>query len=214
MNTPSFLALLVLLGPGCTADAGDQLKHRSSNVLAMDLPQRPVAKRRLVADTAHSVISFRTMHFEIVELTGWFEHFRITMDSDSADLSDAVIQAEVDVTSLRMPNRRMMGTAIKVPYLDGDAHPVMRFMSTSFVPLTDSTYSLDGSMEVNGIERPMHFDVDLHGFAYPGEQDICGFTATASFDRHLFNVGTEDRLHSGRMIHADRIDLRIAVRME
>ena len=76
--------------------------------------------KRYDAEMNHSSISFKTGHWETVDLIGWFEDFQISMWSDSADFSDAVICASVNPTSIKMPNTMMAESAQKAPYIDSD----------------------------------------------------------------------------------------------
>lgn len=70
----------------------------------MGEPNLPSTK--YVSDDDHSSISFRTKHWEIVDIIGWFSDFKVIMYSDKPDFSDAVIYAEVNPKSIVMPNRK------------------------------------------------------------------------------------------------------------
>ena len=169
---------------------------------------------RYVSDKDHSSISFRTGHWEIVDIIGWFSDFEVLMFSDSLDFSDAVIYAVVDPLSIIMPNKKMAGTASKAPYIDSEKFPKITFRSSNMEKQTDGNYLLRGQMQMNGIEKDLAFDVDFNGFAYPGEKSICGFTVEGKIDRHDFGIGGVELLHSGKQVHDDNIQLYMDLRME
>ena len=72
--------------------------------LTSDKPDLP--KTTYTADMDNSSIAFRTRHWDIVDLIGWFGRYEIVMYADKPDFSDAVIMAVVDPTSIMMPNEK------------------------------------------------------------------------------------------------------------
>jgi polyisoprenoid-binding protein YceI len=177
-----------------------------------DVPNLP--KTRYVSDTAHSSISFRTGHWEIIDIIGWFGNFEVVMFADSADFSDAVIFAAVDPTSVKMPSTRMASSVPKNPYIDSEKHPEVTFRSQQMRKTGKNNYMLSGIFQMNGIEKKVDFDVLFNGYAYPGEQNICGFTVNGKINRHDFGITDESTLHSGRKLHNDTIYINMALRME
>lgn len=188
--------------------AGDSEPEELESVV-VDRPQT-----KFSADQDHSSISFRTKHWDIVDIIGWFADFDVVMYADSIDFIDAVVYAEVNPKSLRMPNLKMQGTAQKEPYLDSERFPQVTFMSQLLKKKGVHTYELMGEININGIKREINFDVLFNGYAYPGEKSICGFDVSGKIDRNDFHVGTNDKLHSGRKVHGDTIYLNMALRME
>lgn len=183
-----------------------------AQTLELDLPDLPNTVYR--AEMEHSSVSFRTKHWEILDLIGWFEDFAIVMYADETDFSDAVIYAKVDPLSVKMPNLKMAGSVQKTPYLDAETYREMTFLSKKLHPISANNYILSGVMTINGIEKEMDFDVIFNGFAYPGEKPICGFEASGKINRNDFKIGGQDLLHSGRKVHGDTIELFMALRME
>lgn len=184
----------------------------STSNLELNLPDLPTKK--YVSDKDHSSISFRTGHWEIVDIIGWFNDFQVIMYSDSSDFTDAIIYGKVDPTSIQMPNEKMTGSAQREPYIDSETYPEVTFLSTKISKMEDSRYELPGTFEMNGIKKEITFDVLFNGFAYPGEKTICGFNIYGKINRNDFKIGGQDMLHSGRKVHSDTIYLEMAMRME
>ena len=180
--------------------------------LTLDMPNLP--KTKYTAEKEHSSISFHTKHWEIVDLVGWFEEFDIVMYADSANFSDAIIYGRVNPRSIKMPNMKMAGTVQQAPYIDTERYDEVTFLSTKLTPTTENQYLLSGTFTMNGIEKETTFEVKFNGFAYPGEQSICGFDVRGAINRNDFKVGGDDELHSGRKIHHDLIYLTMSLRME
>jgi len=183
-----------------------------TNRLELKLPDLP--SKKYSVDKDHSSISFRTKHWEIVDLIGWFADFNIIMYSDEEDFTDAVIYAEVFPSSIFMPNEKMMDSAQKSPYLDSENHSKMTFTSSQMKKMDAEKYALTGMLNVNGISIQTTFNVKSNGFAYPGEKSICGFDVTGQINRHDLKIAGNDKLHSGKKMHDDIIYLHFALRME
>ena len=67
---------------------------------------------------------------------------------------------------------------------------------------------------MNGISKQVQFDVIFNGYAYPGEKRICGFDVSGSINRTDFNIADDDKLHSGKAMHDEIINLKMSLRME
>lgn len=218
-----FIPLVVGCGGGAEQAASDfsvadliarDLAEEAGTELAIQTDHKSLPSTKYLSDKDHSSISFRTGHWEIVDLIGWFEDFQVVMFADSADFSDAVIFAEADPTSIKMPNMKMAETASKAPYIDSENYPVVSFESRQMVPESDGNYSLDGVFSMNGVEKSITFEVLFQGYAYPGEKSICGFHVRGKINRHDFSIAGDDRLHSGRAVHSDTIEIILDLRME
>lgn len=190
------------------------LEDGLSSPLTLNLQRADLPTTKYAADKAHSSISFRTKHWEIVHLIGWVEDFEVVMYADQVDFTDAVIAGKVDLTSIRMPNVKMQESLQQVPYFDTEHHRYAAFQSTSMIKTEDNRYQLDGTMTINGMNKPITFEVDFHGYAYPGEKSICGFSAKGVIRRDDYQIGGHDQLHSGRQIHDDQIEVLLDLRME
>ncbi|NND34604.1 MAG: YceI family protein [Saprospiraceae bacterium] len=194
----------------------DEEKSNANPLVKPEIPPGAsyLPRIKFTADKDHSSISFKTKHWEIVDIIGWFTDFEIVMHSDSADFSDAVVYAEVSPSSLQMPNLKMQGTAQKEPYLNSELFPHATFKSKQMIKRGNNSYTLNGQLAINGINREIDFDVIFNGYAYPGEKSICGFDVSGKINRNDFNVGIGDKLHSGKKVHSDTIYLSMALRME
>lgn len=191
-------------------DLEDGISHPQT--IEVDESDLPKIKR--VAERAHSSISFRTKHFEVVDLIGWFADFEVVMYYETDDFSDAVIFARANPASFVMPNFQMAGSLKNPEYLDAEQFPQIMFSSTKLELLGDGKYKLFGMMDMKGIKKEMEIDVTFNGYAYPDEKRLAGFNIAGAFSRHDFNIAPNDMLHSGNPIHGDSIWFEGSFRME
>ena len=59
------------------------------------------------ADLHHSSISFRTMHWGIVEIIGWFEKYDVILKKEGDDWASSEIKITIKPESVRLPNMAM-----------------------------------------------------------------------------------------------------------
>ena len=67
---------------------------------------------------SHSSISFRTVHWGIVEIIGWIENFYLTLKKDENDWASSGIKIVIYPESVRMPNMAMAGNLQDVDFFD------------------------------------------------------------------------------------------------
>lgn len=141
------------------------------------------------SDRVHSSIEFRTQHWGIVDIIGWFEDFQITVHADEGDFVDAVVEARVKLASVRMPNSKMASN-LKNLLFDLNRYPEATFTSTKVRLIEQNRYELTGKLELNGVAHEVIWEGTLNGFGYP-PTGVPGFTLRTSLDRTAFGIGDE-----------------------
>ena len=81
------------------------------------------------ADLLHSSISFRTMHWGIVEIIGWFEKFDVTLKKDGENWESSEINIVIYPKSVRLTNMEMAGNLQGETFFDTEKYPEMIFES-------------------------------------------------------------------------------------
>ena len=142
------------------------------------------------ADAAHSSIEFRTSHWGIVDIIGWFEEFEISVRTLEDDFSTAEITARIKLASVRMPNQGMAGNVRKI--FSGLDAAEARFDSTSIERKGEREYRILGNMKIGSVTKPVAWKVRFHGFGGPPSGSP-GFTATMDLSRLDYGIGDEQK---------------------
>jgi polyisoprenoid-binding protein YceI len=154
---------------------------------------RPVLE--WVADRAHSSIEFRTSHWGIVDIIGWFAEFEVVVYSDSDDFADAVIEAWVAPASVQMPNSGM-ATNLRRMFAVQE-YPDARFRSTDVRFLSDNEYEVTGQLTMRGVTREIKLLATFNGRGFM-PNGLPGFTLHTDLNRLEFGIGEEEVLEENQ----------------
>lgn len=165
-------------------------------------------------DPMHSEISFKVKHLMITNVTGSFQQFDATMESNEDDFSDATISFEADVNSISTNNEQRDGHLKGADFFAADEFPKLQFSSTSFTKKSADTYSLKGNLTIKGITKPVELTVEYGGNMtdFYG-QNKAGFEITGKINRSDFGLTWSAVTEAGGVVVSEEVKLHLAVQM-
>jgi polyisoprenoid-binding protein YceI len=95
------------------------------------------AKTNWIIDPAHSEVHFKVKHLVISTVTGTFNSFAGSMESDSDDFQNASIEFSLDVESIDTNQEQRDGHLKSADFFDAAQFPKISFKSTSFKKVGD-----------------------------------------------------------------------------
>jgi polyisoprenoid-binding protein YceI len=137
-------------------------------------------------EPVHSRIMFTCNHFGYSNVIGTFSQPTGTLDFDPDDWTSAKLDVSVKLATLDLGDARFNQRILKRDYLDGEKHPVARFVSTHVEPLTPTTAKVHGELTLRGVSKPLTLEVSLNKLArnrYTMRR-TAGFSAKATLDRN------------------------------
>jgi polyisoprenoid-binding protein YceI len=170
----------------------------------------PIASGTYALDKDHSGVFFQVRHLGLSNVRGLFHTFDATLvvgdDLDSVEVSATVDLASVD-TNQADRDAHLLGT----DFFRTDVHPTMTFRSTGVRPARDAGYVLDGAVTINGITKPVTFDVDFNGAdRHPGDGRVhVGFGATTELRRSDFGIDFNVPLGIDKVAIGDKVKVDI-----
>jgi polyisoprenoid-binding protein YceI len=87
--------------------------------------------------------------------------------------------------------------------------PQMKFQSTSFQPLGDNKYKLDGNLTIRDITKPVSFDVVYGGSINTQRGAKIGFKATTTVNRFDYNLKWDKATEAGGLVVAKDVIIKI-----
>jgi polyisoprenoid-binding protein YceI len=139
-------------------------------------------------DKAHTNVKFSVSHLVISDVEGTFKTFDGTMEASKADFSDAKISFTAQVNSISTDNEQRDNHLKSDDFFNAAKYPEIKFVSTSFVPLGDNKYKLEGTLTIRDITRQITFDVKYGGTVAAMGGTHVGFKATSKIDRFDYNL--------------------------
>lgn len=174
------------------------------------LTDHPITTGTWSVDEAHSGIYFQVRHLGLNNVRGRFNRFSATLDVGDT-LDDLKVAAEIDLSSVdtNQPDRdaHLLGTE----FFNADTHPTMTFRSTGAKARGGDDYELAGDLTINGITRPVTFDVEFHGLEVfpPTGQVHGGFTATTTLKRGDFGIDFNMPLGMDKLALGEKVKVEL-----
>ena len=162
-------------------------------------------------DKDHSTVSFKIRHL-FSQVRGNFREFEGTLQYDPAKPEESTAEATVKTESIdtNVPERdKHLRTA---DFFDAAQYPELTFKSTKFTAESESKAKLEGLLTIHGVEKPVTFDVDIHGVGKdPWGNVRAGFSATANINRKDFGLTWNKTLETGGVLVGDEVEIILEV---
>ena len=172
-------------------------------------PSLQLAPGRWTVDAAHSGVFFVVRHLGLSNVRGRFDRFDATLDVGQT-LDEVGVEASVDMASVDTNNPDRDAHLRSTDFFATELHPTMTFRSTAVVR-ADEGYEMRGDLTINGITRPITFEVEFHGTeVFPGDQSThAGFSATGQLRRSDYGIDFGLALGGDKVMLGDKIKLEL-----
>ena len=153
-------------------------------------------------DKSHASIVWTVSHLGLSQYVARFTDFDMDLVLDSNNLSNSKIFATVNSGSVSTENDKFDKKLTSKSWFNAPEFPKILFNSIGYIPITNKTGILTGTLEMFGIKKTVEFDVVLGGTVdnHPFIADAAGvgFEATSKikrsewgFTKYVPNIGDE-----------------------
>lgn len=162
-------------------------------------------------DTAHSEVKFKVKHLVVSTVSGSFDSFSATVESNKPDFSDAVISFEADVNSISTKNEQRDGHLKSPDFFDAASHPKITFKSKSLKPVSGDDYELTGDLTIRGTTKPIKLNVTYNGTVkgFGGSFDVAAFEVTGKINRQEYGLKWSALTESGGIVVGDDVKIEV-----
>lgn len=163
-------------------------------------------------DPTHSEITFKVKHLVISTVTGKFQKFDATIDSENEDFEDANITFETNINSIETGNEDRDNHLKSEDFFNASEFPKMTFKSTSFKKVGDGEYKLIGELTIRGNSKQIELDAEYGGTVVdPYGQTKAGFEVTGKINRKEFGLTWSAVTEAGSVVVSDEVKLNLNV---
>ncbi|MCE3278660.1 MAG: polyisoprenoid-binding protein [Bacteroidetes bacterium] len=149
-------------------------------------------------DPSHSSVHFAVKHMVISQTKGVFQNYRLNVESNGLEFTDATIELEIDVNSINTNSSDMDNHLRSADFFDAEKFPMIHFISTSMTKVNDEDYVLKGDLTIKDITKPIEFKVSYGGqLLDPWGNIRAGFTLESSVDRFDYGLTWNALLEAG-----------------
>lgn len=164
-----------------------------------------------VLDPTHSEVEFKVRHLMITNVTGSFETFSSSAETEGDDFTTAKIVFTGDVNSITTKNEQRDGHLKSADFFESEKYPEFTFKSTSLTKKGDG-YQLNGELELRGVTKPITLSVEEGGIVTdPYGQVKAGFSVTGKISRKEFGLNWNGVTEAGGVVVSDDVRIQAEV---
>ncbi|AOW16242.1 hypothetical protein LPB03_01660 [Polaribacter vadi] len=156
-------------------------------------------------DNTHSEITFKVKHMMISTVTGHFENFDATINTNDESFDNASFELNAKIDSINTKNKDRDTHLKSEDFFNSEKFPEMKFVSKSF-----DGQQLIGDLTIKDVTKTVKLDVDLNGIAVdPYGQTKAGFEISGEINRKEFNLTWNAVTEAGSIVVSDKVKLVI-----
>ena len=174
-----------------------------------------MATTNWVIDPAHSEIQFKVKHLMITTVTGSFNIFSASVQTEGEDFSKAKISFTADVDSISTGNADRDAHLKTADFFDAATYPQIKFVATKYENVdNDGSYELYGDLTLHGITKNIKLGVEFGGVvedAYGNTK--AGFTINGKINRKDFGLAWSAVTEAGGVIVSDEVRIASEIQL-
>tara|TARA_B100000378_G_scaffold38467_1_gene28856 strand:- start:271 stop:789 length:519 start_codon:yes stop_codon:yes gene_type:complete len=162
-----------------------------------------MATTKWILDPSHSEVSFKVKHMMISTVTGHFDEFEASIETEQEDFKNAEMKFSAKVDSINTKNSDRDAHLKSEDFFNAAAHPELSFTSTAF-----DGEKLTGKITLRGVTKEITLEVDYNGIVEdPYGQTKAGFEFTGSLNRKDFGLSWSAVTEAGNVVVSDKVKL-------
>ena len=166
-------------------------------------------------DAAHSEIGFKVKHLMISNVSGVFNKFDATVESEKEDFSDAKISFDAEVGSIDTKNEQRDTHLKSDDFFNAAEFPTLKFLSTRIEKKSDSEFSVAGDLTIRDVTKSIQLDVEYNGSVVdPWGQTKAGFEMQGKISRKEFGLKWNALTEAGGLVVSDDVKLHMHVELQ
>lgn len=142
-----------------------------------------------VIDPTHSEIQFKVKHLMISNVTGQFNKFEGTVETDGEDFTTSAIHFSADIKSINTNNEQRDAHLHSGDFFDTENYPKLVFTGSKMERIDDENYKLNGMLSMRGVSKAISLNVELGGIAKdPWGNTRAGFSISGKINRKDWGI--------------------------
>lgn len=163
-------------------------------------------------DEAHSEITFSVKHLVISTVTGKFNEFDASVQTEKDNFEDAEINFTAKTSSIDTGNEDRDNHLKSDDFFNAAEYPELIFKSTSFKKTGDEEYELKGDLTIRDYTKPVTLKAVYGGTVEdPYGNTKTGFEIKGKINRKEFGLTWNGVTEAGNVVVSDEVKLNLNV---
>ena len=147
------------------------------------------AASKWAIDAAHSEIGFKVKHLMISTVTGQFNKFDGSFETNGDDFTTAKASITLDLDSISTNNAQRDAHLKNNDFFDMVNHPKLTFESSKVTKVDDENYKVEGLLTMRGVAKKIDLDIEYGGIIKdPWGNTRVGFSLSGKINRKDWGV--------------------------
>lgn len=165
-------------------------------------------------DPTHSEVGFKVKHMMFTNVSGKFESFDGSIETQGDDFTTAQIDFSADVNSISTGNNDRDAHLRSGDFFDTEQFPKLQFTAKGFEKISEGDYTLNGDLTIRGISQPVKLAVEYGGLMKdPWGNEKAGFSINGKFNRKDFGLTWNAALEAGGVLVSDEVRVNIELQL-
>lgn len=172
-----------------------------------------VVKTTWAIDPTHSEVQFKVKHLVISTVTGQFNKFEGSIETDSEDFDGASASFSLDVNSIDTNVADRDAHLKSDDFFAADKYPQITFANGTLIK-EGGEYKLTGDLTIRDVTKNITLDAELGGVMVdPYGQTKAGFEITGKINRKEFGLTWNGVTEAGGVVVSDEVKLQLSVQV-
>lgn len=159
-----------------------------------------------VLDPFHSEVQFKVKHLMISTITGQFNTFEATVETNTDDFTSAKAFFKADTNSINTSNNQRDSHLKNSEFLDAENYPHLTFQTDRIEKGNDDEYTILGVLTMKGISKPVVLNAEFGGITeYIKGEVRAGFSLSGKINRKDFGVSYSQLTEKGGIVVGDEV---------
>ena len=163
-----------------------------------------------VIDPTHSEIGFKVKHMMFTNVSGKFQKFDASIETDGDDFEGAKIHFSGEIDSVSTGNADRDAHLLSADFFDAAQFPKITFEATSFTKEDEGDFELTGDLTLHGQTKPVKLAAEYSGqMKDPWGNTKAGFALSGKINRKDWGLNWNSALETGGVLVSDEVRLAI-----
>ena len=163
-----------------------------------------------VIDPTHSEIGFKVKHMMFTNVSGKFQKFDASIETDGDDFEGAKIHFSGEIDSVSTGNADRDVHLLSADFFDAAQYPKITFEATSFKKVDEGDYELTGDLSLHGQTKSVKLAAEYSGqMKDPWGNTKAGFALSGKINRKDWGLNWNSALETGGVLVSDEVRLAI-----
>ena len=165
-----------------------------------------------VLDPTHSELQFKIKHLMISTVSGQFNQFKGTAETNNDDFTSAKVHFEAEINSISTNNEQRDEHLKAADFFNAEIYPKLVFEGENMEKTGEDEYKLHGILTIKNVSKKLVLDVEFGGITKdPWGNTRTGFSVTGKINRQDYGISFGTVSETGGLLLGDEVRINANV---